>query len=66
MENHKFIEIFYGHATDIKDKYQRFEFKIITNQMLFNYFQGLNPSMHQTKKLYNGSYKNTSGIYKVQ
>ena len=41
MKNQKFIEILYGHAKDIKANCQRFEFKIITNQSVSNYFKGL-------------------------
>jgi hypothetical protein len=38
MGNQKFIEILYGHAKDIKNNSQRFEFKIITNQYVIQLF----------------------------
>ncbi len=50
-ENQTFIEILYGHAKYIKDNRQCFDLKRITNIYVPNYFQRLNPAMHQAKEL---------------
>lgn len=65
-ENQTFIEILYGHAKYIKDNSQCFDLKRITNLYVPNYFQRLNPAMHQAKELWNGRYKTIFVIYKVQ